>query len=577
MKKFLTLLMALFFSTIYSSYADTFAGSYATSCFFFNSDSSIVLSIYQKDSYSGAIHAVNIINTQTGEFIATIRPKDKTYFSLSEPQVFFLQKITLNIFKKRISINNRYYDFDGNLVVEPDYVDYDTLTARTVFSFNKISVKNILIEPLYAPSYFTISGMGGNNSLNGIDKIWDKSHSKLLNIIPEDFIVAHSDTPDLVPYISDDDNYVVIIDNWNYIGFYNVNTKKLKRYLLSESEQKMFSNSNTAGISFDKSIVTLTVKDAMYHYNLDTKQIIDSISFEANAIIPLSDERRYFILEFADGVKVYDDSVKAIVAEFASFDNLGMLRFSASNKVISVYRNYKVTQYNIDDSSIREFELPNLYQTYNNPLDLSKDGKYLLCLDNSPSSDCYSSWDIENDKLLCGVQHIQKVAGSCRYLKAPYSFFYSEELPNSSTGSELTTRFVNLLNGNLTTGKSSSYYLNHNEAGDKILEYFNSGEFNYYPVPDQAITSVQDIKSDGFNAEIYPNPANDKINLNGISEGNYTLRISNINGELMHSSNVLISGNSNFEFDIKSLPSGAYVLELKNSSQSYTGKFNKVK
>jgi hypothetical protein len=76
--------------------------------------------------------------------------------------------------------------------------------------------------------------------------------------------------------------------------------------------------------------------------------------------------------------------------------------------------------------------------------------------------------------------------------------------------------------------------------------------------PDES-TSVPNVKAEHL--EFYPNPANDKIQLRGITQGNY--RIFNVAGQLMQSGTVQNGGS----IPVQLLIPGMYTLSVQGTNR----------
>jgi len=80
----------------------------------------------------------------------------------------------------------------------------------------------------------------------------------------------------------------------------------------------------------------------------------------------------------------------------------------------------------------------------------------------------------------------------------------------------------------------------------------------------------------GGNMEIYPNPANDQLNITLVDfkNDNYQISLINLLGQQVISEGFMSSGSQmNWTFDLGNVPSGSYFLEIRNESgQNYTEK-----
>ena len=72
--------------------------------------------------------------------------------------------------------------------------------------------------------------------------------------------------------------------------------------------------------------------------------------------------------------------------------------------------------------------------------------------------------------------------------------------------------------------------------------------------------------------EIYPNPADDRINVRSAVGGSHTIEIANINGKIIFSG---ISANDPFTIDIKDYNEGIYFLRISDGQTTHTRKFIK--
>ena len=76
---------------------------------------------------------------------------------------------------------------------------------------------------------------------------------------------------------------------------------------------------------------------------------------------------------------------------------------------------------------------------------------------------------------------------------------------------------------------------------------------------------------------IFPNPAINFISVDLISkmQGNFSLNVLNVLGEVIYHETVAVNGNLSKRIDVVSLPQGVYFLELKNEKITLTEKFFK--
>lgn len=92
----------------------------------------------------------------------------------------------------------------------------------------------------------------------------------------------------------------------------------------------------------------------------------------------------------------------------------------------------------------------------------------------------------------------------------------------------------------------------------------------YYPV------GIDEIKDDNNSLHIYPNPAQNTINISSPNlEGNYSLKIYNLLGQVVKQSGLSFSTAENKTIDVSQLPSGCYELMLINRSSIVSKRFVK--
>lgn len=601
MKTNLTLLMAVFFSTVISVFAVSFGGGYngykdKEIRLYYSSDASVLVALFNRDALIDTTKefGVNIVDRNTGEFIADFIIPDSNYFNFTDLDEN-LQTVKIDTNAKYILINNFCFNYlNGDKINPPSNSNAIELVAD-----NPTYNPNTIIESHLDVEYYNYIGNPDDGSYKEIMTIENKINTSFLNIIPSDYIGKGGGYQKR--YISDDEQNIFILSKLELVtsrnhnnqisqryycyAVYNIDKQKLRRYIFSTNQFKSMEDCRFE-LSYDTSKINVINQHALYRYDFKTGIISDTTVFTGiNSIRTFTNENRYLLLYSADSVKVWDDSSKSVIATFKDINTNGRLNFSTENKVISIFSDNKVTQYDFTSNSVREFYLPNLQSMNYSISDISSDGMYLLCEYFLSSERYYVSWDVKNDiakyePVKFGIKYLEGGHCSSKFLIAPHSFTYQVINHLDWHG---YTHCVNVLNSfqysllSNNTNNNASYICAINQNVDKVLSYYYSGKYQYRELPNKATTSVQELNFDDLNVEIYPNPASEIISINGISEGNYTLRISNINGELIHSANILISGNSKFEFDINTFTTGAYVLELKNSSQSYTGKFNKVK
>ena len=87
------------------------------------------------------------------------------------------------------------------------------------------------------------------------------------------------------------------------------------------------------------------------------------------------------------------------------------------------------------------------------------------------------------------------------------------------------------------------------------------------------VTSIEENAFDG-KISIYPNPSSGILNLDmmGVNPSEYSIKLTNILGEVVYSSSIKTSGIYNDVIDISKLQSSTYILQIENGDHVFTDK-----
>lgn len=87
------------------------------------------------------------------------------------------------------------------------------------------------------------------------------------------------------------------------------------------------------------------------------------------------------------------------------------------------------------------------------------------------------------------------------------------------------------------------------------------------------VTSIEENAFDG-KISIYPNPSSGILNLDmmGVNPSEYSIKLTNILGEVLYSSSIKTSGIYNDVIDISKLQSSTYILQIENGDHVFTDK-----
>ena len=132
---------------------------------------------------------------------------------------------------------------------------------------------------------------------------------------------------------------------------------------------------------------------------------------------------------------------------------------------------------------------------------------------------------------------------------------------------------VDPISGHLFASNTDFYSYGKVEIYDLMNNYID--QFSTDITPGKIVfdvrfnTGIDEIKND---LTVYPNPASDMLNINGISEGNYS--IFNILGEVIYSH---VVNQDKITIDISSLQSGKYFIQIEsNGKMSKMSSFVKI-
>jgi hypothetical protein len=93
---------------------------------------------------------------------------------------------------------------------------------------------------------------------------------------------------------------------------------------------------------------------------------------------------------------------------------------------------------------------------------------------------------------------------------------------------------------------------------------------NFWP------TSTNDISADVHQIKVYPNPAQNQIQLDlgATFDGTTQVKVFSLTGSLVKS--VVLNGSyQTFQMNVEGLPAGAYIIYANNGSQKATNRFIK--
>ena len=86
-------------------------------------------------------------------------------------------------------------------------------------------------------------------------------------------------------------------------------------------------------------------------------------------------------------------------------------------------------------------------------------------------------------------------------------------------------------------------------------------------------TGIGNLQSNDNQLKLYPNPANDYLNVSFQSNGNATISIFNATGQLVRQFNSTTTGNTTI--NVSDLQKGVYILQIETENSVVTGRFSK--
>lgn len=158
--------------------------------------------------------------------------------------------------------------------------------------------------------------------------------------------------------------------------------------------------------------------------------------------------------------------------------------------------------------------------------------------------------------------------------------------------------FVNFTSGTAKISATAAFYstfftADNNDTTKTIanINWVNAFPADIWTTPDfrlnvsslastggSTITSVNDIDNNVLAMEVYPNPANDLINVNvmAIAEGNGTISVYDLTGKNVMNVNAFMSrGENKTQLDLSSLTNGVYFVQCKFNGSNLTTKIVK--
>lgn len=155
---------------------------------------------------------------------------------------------------------------------------------------------------------------------------------------------------------------------------------------------------------------------------------------------------------------------------------------------------------------------------------------------------------------------------------------HREKLYFSANGSEQGSELYESLGTVETThrisdigeGDESSAVFNLVSAGDNLFFYGNDDKFGReLYVLNNTISTIKEL--DVLSADVFPNPASDLIQVQGLESSIHNYRIMDVTGEIIKKGEI---SNLN-EINISNFNAGMYFLNLSNEEQVYRAKFFK--
>lgn len=96
-----------------------------------------------------------------------------------------------------------------------------------------------------------------------------------------------------------------------------------------------------------------------------------------------------------------------------------------------------------------------------------------------------------------------------------------------------------------------------------------------FEIQEGIFTALNDLDNEQLQVLIYPNPSTGKVNIDyAATEGNVQLKVRNILGEEIITSQVLNAAQGNFTFDLSAQPQGIYFVTLQTADSEKTLKFS---
>lgn len=218
-----------------------------------------------------------------------------------------------------------------------------------------------------------------------------------------------------------------------------------------------------------------------------------------------------------------------------------------------------------------------------NVLNNSTDTTFVMEQFNPSSNETYKFWIIQSHTHSLGVdfdiykRNVDGTKGDQIYegfFNDDYSFnqgFYDWEHP-------AVREYSPMLEIDMSEGLI--HEATYNNSGSSPVGFGLTTEdemfVTYFQYTREVNTSVEDIEPASASFELYPNPANDKVNIWVNLKGslkNYSVKVTNLLGAMVNKLNVF--GNGKEEIDISHLEPGVYLVQVEVYGQTEVKKFVK--
>lgn len=502
---------------------------------------------------------------------------------------------------------------------EQDKIIFEKSFENNIYDFLVLNNEAIFIAPIGTPQLI-INFKTNDTILNFTDLvinyIFNVSNSDSLVIINKRYLlnIKKPEKTEIIPYFDNAKFYAIINDdlkafffNDTLINCFNYSTSQFETVskvnnILDTALSSSFKNDI---VNYDNNSTVLQIDDSTYQIrDYETNSIIDTIIVPQNYYLNELSKQQYILEPYSSNYpylicdrksKTINDSVPAFKSDSLTVidQNINIVLVKNKNndlvQIIDKKTNELIYQFSggYYDHFLSNLKSNAIISEYNNHYQVRMLPGGDIVFDNVQP--CYNLQVTPGDKFI-----YYQIQNNSRYV-----YFYDIEA-KSTDSMRIDYKLDN--NYNTVVFSSDTKYFaifNANNYSVNIYDFITkkmllevkgfegyyqafsiSKDFRYLIIQRNGILYRSSIcyKLDLSNLDverqedinpsfsIYPNPATERISINGLDCYNQNLKVYNIMGEILNTYEIV---NSSLEIDISNYPSGTYYIQYENKIQIF--------